>query len=81
MRNIEKVSQWFGIVKPEKMSQSSGHEHLEGDALALAKLLLKETEKPAKFLLPHEIILLFEVFAFSWRIISKAFRIKAPVES
>jgi hypothetical protein len=31
--------------------------------------------------LPHEIILLFEVFAFSWRIISKAFRIKAPVES
>jgi len=28
-----------------------------------------------------EIILLFEVFAFSWRIISKAFRIKAPVES
>jgi hypothetical protein len=69
------------MVKPEKMSQSSGHEHLEGAALALAKLLRTATEKPAQFVLPHAIILLLAVFAFSWRRISKAFRIKAPVES
>ena len=37
----------------EKMSQ--GHEHFESDAIALAKLVLKESEKPGKFMLPHGI--------------------------
>ncbi len=58
MRNTEKISQLFGVVKPEKMGKGSPHEHLESDAIALAKLVLKESEKPGKFLLPHGIILL-----------------------
>jgi hypothetical protein len=58
MRNTEKISQLFGVVKPEKMRKGSPHEHLESEAIALAKLVLKESEKPGKFLLPHGIILL-----------------------
>ena len=81
MRNIEKVSQLLGVVEPEKVSKSSCHQHFEGDEVALAKFLMKEHEKPGKFLLPHGIILQFGVFAFSWRIIPKAFRIKTPWES
>src|SRR3989442_1261269 len=57
-RNIEKVSQLLGVVEPEKVRKSSRHEHLERDEIALAKLVMKEGEKPGKFLLPHGIILL-----------------------
>jgi hypothetical protein len=58
MRNIEKVSQLLGVVEPKKVRKSSRHEHLERDEIALAKLVMKEGEKPGKFLLPHGIILL-----------------------
>src|SRR3989454_4130837 len=58
MRNIEKVSQLLGVVEPEKVRKSSRHEHLERDEIAFAKLVMKEGEKPGKFLLPHGIILL-----------------------
>src|SRR5437899_10387599 len=58
MRNIEKICQWLGIVKPEQMRKGSRHEDLKGDTVALAKLVRKEGEKPGKFLLPHGIILL-----------------------
>src|SRR5712691_10207753 len=78
-RNIEKVSQLLGVVEPEKVRKSSRHEHLERDEIPLAKLVMKEGEKPGKFLLPHGMILLLGVFAFSWRIIPKVFRIKAPL--
>ena len=57
-RHIEKVSQLLGVVEPEKVSKSSRHEHLERDEIACAKLVMKEGEKPGKFLLPHGIILL-----------------------
>ena len=58
MGNIEKIRQLLRVVKPEKMRKGSGHEHLESDAVALAKLSMKEDKKPGKFLLPHGIILL-----------------------
>jgi len=58
MRNIEKICQWLGIVKPEQMRNGSRHEDLKGDTVALAKLVMKEGEKPGKFLLPHGMILL-----------------------
>ena len=58
MRNIEKVSQLLGVVEPEKVRKSSRHEHLERDEIAFAKLVMKEGEKPGKFLLPHGMILL-----------------------
>ena len=58
-RNIEKISQLLGVVESEKVGKSSRHEHFEGDAVALAKFLMKEHEKPGKFLLPHGIILQF----------------------
>jgi hypothetical protein len=58
MRNTEKIRQWLGVVKPEKMRKSSCHEDLKCVAVALAKLVMKEGEKPGKFLLPHGIILL-----------------------
>lgn len=58
MRNIEKICQWLGMVKPEQMRKGSRHEDLKGDTVALAKLVMKEGEKPGKFLLPHGIILL-----------------------
>ena len=62
MRDTEKVSQLFGVIEPEKMSESQHHEHFEGDAIALAKLLVKDGEKPDKFLRPHGMILLFWEF-------------------
>jgi hypothetical protein len=37
----------FGVIEPEKMRESQHHEHFEGDAIALAKLLVKDGEKPA----------------------------------
>jgi hypothetical protein len=55
---IEKIRQLLGIKKPKKMRQGSRHEDLACDAMALAKLLMKEREKPGKFLLPHGMILL-----------------------
>ena len=58
MRNIEKICQWLGMVKPEQMRNGSRHEDLKGDTVALAKLVMKEGEKPGKFLLPHGMILL-----------------------
>ena len=58
MRHIEKISQLLGVKKPKKMRKGSRHKDLEGDAVALAKLVMKESEKPGKFLLPHGIILL-----------------------
>lgn len=42
MRNTEKVSQLLGVREPEKMSESQHHEHFESDAIALAKLLVKD---------------------------------------
>src|SRR6266705_1640290 len=57
-QNIEKVSQLIGVVDPEKVRKRSRNEHLERDEIALAKLVMKEGEKPGKFLLPHGIILL-----------------------
>ena len=60
MRNTEKVSQLFGVIEPEKMRASQHHEHCEGDAIALAKLLVKDGEKPDKFLRPHGMILRFD---------------------
>ena len=62
MRNIEKISQLLGVKKPKKMCKGSCHKDLEGDAFALAKLVMKESEKPGKFLLPHGIILLIGSF-------------------
>jgi hypothetical protein len=38
MRDTEKVSQLFGIIEPEKMRESSHHEHFKGDEVAFAKL-------------------------------------------
>ena len=58
MRHVEKISQLLGVKKPKKMRKGSRHKDLEGDAVALAKLVMKEREKPGKFLLPHGIILL-----------------------
>lgn len=58
MRDTEKISQLLGVIEPEKMSESSRHEHFEGDAIAFAKLVVKKREKPGKFLLPHGMILL-----------------------
>jgi len=59
MRHIEKISQLLGVKKPKKMRKGSRHKNLKCDAVALAKLAMKEREKPGKFLLPHGIILLF----------------------
>ena len=58
MRNIEKIRQLLRVKKPKKMRKGSRHEDLKCDAVALAKLVMKEGEKPGKFLLPHGIILL-----------------------
>src|SRR5215510_14482169 len=76
MRNTEKVSQLFGVIEPEKMSESQHHEHFEGETTALAKLLVKDGEKPDKFLRPHGMSSGLMVFAFSWRIIPKAIKIR-----
>ncbi len=60
--DTEKISQLFGVIEPEKMRESSSHEHFKGDAIALAKLLVKNGEKPDKCLRPHGMILLFGGF-------------------
>ena len=58
MRNIEKIRQLLRVKKSKKMRKGSRHEDLKCNAVALAKLVMKEGEKPGKFLLPHGIILL-----------------------
>jgi hypothetical protein len=65
MRNIEKVCQLLGMVKPEKMRKGSRHEDCKGDTVPAAKLVMKEGKKPGKFSLPHGLILLcwwFRIF-------------------
>jgi len=62
MRDTEKIRQLFGVIEPEKMRESSRHEHFEGDEVAFAKLVVKKREKPGKFLRPHGMILLFWEF-------------------
>jgi hypothetical protein len=59
MRDTEKIRQLLGVIEPEKMRESESHEHLEGDETAFANLLVKNGEKPGKFLRPHGMILLF----------------------
>jgi len=58
MRDTKKISELLGVKKPEKMRKGSRHEDLEGNEIPLAKLVMKEGEKPGEFLLPHGIILL-----------------------
>ncbi len=62
MWDTEKISQLFGVIEPEKMRESQHHEHFKGDAIAFSKLLVKNGEKPDKFLRPHGMILLFGGF-------------------
>jgi hypothetical protein len=62
MRDTKKISELLGVKKPEKMRKGSRHKDLEGDEIPLAKLVMKEGEKPGKFLLPHGIILLIGWF-------------------
>src|SRR2546422_465947 len=45
MRNFEKVSQLFGVIEPEHVSDRSNHEHLEGDRIVFSKLLMKDRKK------------------------------------
>src|SRR2546422_9923500 len=42
MRNFEKVRQLFGAIEPEHVSDREHHEHLEGDRIVFAKLVIKE---------------------------------------
>ena len=60
IRNTEKVSELFGVIEPEKMRESQQHEHFAGAALALATLVVKDGEKPEKFLRPHGMLLRFD---------------------
>jgi hypothetical protein len=53
MRNLKKVSQLFRIVEAKQVCYRSDHEHLEGDRIVGAKLVMKDGKKPDKFLLPH----------------------------
>jgi hypothetical protein len=53
MRNIKKIRQLFGVREAEHVGHSSDHEHCEGDRVVLSELLVKNGEKPEKFLLPH----------------------------
>ena len=46
MGDTEKISQLFGVIEPEKMRERSRHEHFKGDAIACAKLLVKNGAKP-----------------------------------
>src|SRR2546422_5192963 len=81
MRNFEKVSQLFGVIEPEHVSDRSNHEHLEGDRIVFAKLVMKDRKKPDKFLLPHGMPSDDREFAFSSRVPPKALKIKAPYKS
>src|SRR5713101_5970475 len=81
MRNFEKVSQLFGVIEPEQVSDRSDHEHLEGDRIVFSKLLMKKRKKPEKFLLPHGMPSDEREFAFSSRVPPKALKIKAPYKA
>src|SRR5882724_11027311 len=81
MRNFEKVSQLFGVIKPEQVSDRSNHEHLEGDRIVFSKLVMKKRKKPEKFWLPHGMPSDEREFAFSSRVLPKALKIKAPYKS
>src|SRR5262249_32540562 len=80
-RNFEKVSPWFGVIEPEHVRDRSNHEHLEGDRLVFSKLVMKDRQKPDKFLLPHGMPSDEREFAFSSRVPPKALKIKAPYKS
>src|SRR5207245_7796892 len=77
MRNFEKVSQLFGVIEPEQVSDRSNHEHLEGDRIVFSKLVMKDRKKPEKFWLPHGMPSDDREFAFSSRVFPKASQIKA----
>jgi hypothetical protein len=81
MRNFEKVSQLFGVIEPEQVSDRSNHEHLEGNRIVFAKLVMKDRKKPEKFLLPHGMPSDEREFAFSSRVPPKALKIKAPYKA
>jgi hypothetical protein len=81
MRNFEKVSQLFGVIEPEHVSDRSNHAHLEGDRIVFSKFLMKDRKKPDKFLLPHGMPSDERAFAFSSRVPPKALKIKAPYKS
>src|SRR6266446_6459914 len=77
MRNFEKVSQLFGVIEPEHVSDRSNHEHLEGDRIVFSKLVMKDRKKPEKFWLPHGMPSDDRAFAFSSRVFPKASQSKA----
>src|SRR6266571_517580 len=77
MRNFEKVSQLFGVIEPEQVSDRSNHAHLEGDRIVFSKLVMKDRKKPEKFWLPHGMPSDDRAFAFSSRVFPKASQIKA----
>ena len=81
MRNFEKVSQLFGVIESEQVRDRSNHEHLEGDRIVFAKLVMKDRKKPEQFLLPHGMPSDDRECAFSSRVPPKAFKIKAPYKS
>ena len=81
MRNFEKVSQLFGVIEPEQVRDRSNHEHLEGNRIVFAKLVMKDRKKPEKFLLPHGMPSDDREFAFSSRVPPKTLKIKAPYKS
>jgi len=55
MRQIEKISQLFGVIESEYVSDRSDHKHFEGDRIVFSKLVMKNRKKPDQFLLPHGI--------------------------
>jgi len=81
MRDFEKVSQLFGVIEPEQVRDRSNHEHLEGDRIVFAKLVMKDRKKPEKFLLPHGMPSDDRECAFSSRVSPKTLKIKAPYKS
>src|SRR2546430_4339364 len=81
MRNFEKVRQLFGVIEPEHVSDRQHHEHLEGDRIVFAKLVMKDRKKPEKFWLPHGMPSDDRECAFSSRVPPKTLKIKAPYKS
>src|SRR5262252_6275140 len=78
MRNFKKVSQLFGVIEPEQVSDRQNYEHFEGDRIVFSKLVMKDRKKPDKFLLPHRVPSDDREFAFSSRVFPKVAQIKAP---
>src|SRR5262252_3495827 len=81
MRNFKKVSQLFGVIEPEQVSDRQNYEHFEGDRIVFSKLVMKDRKKPEKFLLPHGMPSDDRELAFSSRVPPKALKIKAPYKS